>query len=295
MANTFITPTLVARTALATLYNESVMLPLVWKDFSSEFSSNQGYTVTVRKPATFTANTYNQALGISLQNVTETSTSVALDTIYDVSIPITSKDATLEIGDFTAQVIQPAMEAISQAIDTLILSLRDDVVHSITAGKYVAASNPNPTFDLIDAGRTLTTYKVPNVNRTAVIDQYIAAHWKRDALANRADARGDAGTALREAAVGKLFGFDTYETNNISDFTGVAFHPTAFAFVTRPMDLPKGAANASVQSYKGLSVRVIYDYDITYKQDVVSIDILCGVKTMDANRAVLINGLADSV
>ena len=40
---------------------------------------------------------------------------------------------------------------------------------------------------------------------------------------------------------------------------------------------------------------MVQDYDITYKQDVISLDILCGVKTLDANRAVVLNGLADSV
>ena len=48
-------------------------------------------------------------------------------------------------------------------------------------------------------------------------------------------------------------------------------------------------------SYKGLSVRVVQDYDVTYKQDIISLDILCGVETLDATRAVKLNGLADSV
>ena len=296
MANTFITPAKIAQMALATLYNDSVMLPLVSSEFSSEFSSDQGDTVSVRKPATFTANEFNQAVGISLQDATESSVDVKLDTIYDVSIPVRSLDYTLELGDFQRQIVAPAMEAISQAVDSLILTLRDDVVTTKTLSAFNASTNPHPLYDLIDVGRMLTTKKVPRAGRRVIVDEYIGAQWKRDELAHAADKRGDGGSALAEAFItSRTFGFDAYESNNIDDFKGVAFHPSAFAFVSRPLALPRGASNAAIVNYKGLSVRVIADYDVTYKQDVISLDILCGVKTLDANRAVLLNGLADSV
>ena len=35
---------------------------------------------------------------------------------------------------------------------------------------------------------------------------------------------------------------------------------------------------------------MVYDYDIKYKQTVVSVDCLYGTKTLDANRAVLLQG-----
>lgn len=294
MPNTFITPDTVARMALATLYNDSVMLPLVWKDFSSDFSGAQGDTVTVRKPATFTAQTYNQSVGISLQNATETGVDVTLDTILDVSIPVTAKDLLLEVADFQSQIIAPAMEAISQAVDTKILSLRNDISASVTLGAYNASTNPHPLYSLIDVGRRLTTAKVPKSQRYVVVDEFVGAQWRRDELSNRADASGQ-NDALREAFIsGRTFGFDAYESNNIDDYEGVAFHPTAFAFVTRPLPAPRGAANSTVVNYKGLSVRVVQDYDITYKQDVISLDLLCGVKTLDATRAVVLNGNAAS-
>lgn len=295
MTNTFIKPSVIARQALMTLYANSVMLPLVYKDYSTEFNGNQGDTVTIRKPATFTAAEYDSSIGTVKQAITETSTSVKLDTIYDVTIPVPDLDATINLDDLQGKVLQPAMEAISQAIDTLILTLRDDVTASVTLSAYDASTNPHPLHDLVDARRALSTAKVPMTNRFAVVDPYIAAQWMRDDLANRADARGDAGTALRDGWLGRAFGFDNIESNNIADYVGVGFHPTAFAFVSRPLALPKGAASAGVVSYKGLSVRVIYDYDAQYKTDVISLDILCGVKTLDANRAVLLNGLADSV
>ncbi|MFC7582438.1 P22 phage major capsid protein family protein [Nonomuraea antimicrobica] len=52
--------------------------------------------------------------------------------------------------------------------------------------------------------------------------------------------------------------------------------------------MPQGAANAHVESYRGFGLRVVMDYDISKKQDVISIDTLYGVKCLDPNRAVLI-------
>lgn len=295
MANTFIQPTKIARMALATLYANSVMLPLVYKDFSGEFTAEQGDTITIRKPATFTANEYSSAVGIVTQDVTETSTDVSLDTVLDVSVPLPSLDQTYNVRSVQEQIIQPAMESISQAVDTALLGLIADVTAEITLSAYNASTNPHPLHDMLDAKRTLNVAKVPTSPRFAVIDPYIAAQWGRDDNASRADAVGDSGTALREGWLNRYAGFDNIESNNISDFTGVAFHPLAFAFVSRPMALPQGAANATVVSYKGLSVRVIWAYDQQYKKDVVSIDLLFGVKTLDATRAVALNGLADSV
>jgi hypothetical protein len=294
--NTFITPSVLARTALATLYNSTVMLPLVTRDYDEAFrGAAVGDTVKVIKPPTLTANTYSQAVGIVPQNVTASSVDVKMDAILDVSVELTSLEQTLNLQDLQRDVLAPAMEAIAQAIDIKILGLRSDITSSVTATAYNVSTNPHPTYDLIVAGRKLTVAKVPLLSRYAVADPYLSSAWRLDQLSHDAEKRADGGTALRDAEIGRIHNFETYESNQITDFKGVAFHPSAFSFVTRPLELPKGAAYAAVETYKGLSVRVVWDYNVAYKKDVLSIDILCGVKTMDATRATLINGLADSV
>ena len=67
----------------------------------------------------------------------------------------------------------------------------------------------------------------------------------------------------------------------------LAFHRNAFALVTRPLALPKGLADGqkAVVNYDGFGLRVIYDYNSQYKKDVISIDMLCGVKTLDERLA----------
>lgn len=295
--NTFITPSTIARMTLATLYNETVMLPLVWRDFDGDFAANQGDTVSIRKPAVFTAAEFNPALGVTRQNITETSVPVVMDTLLTVDVEIGSKELTLNVDDFQEQVISPATEALAQGVDRKILTLRHDITAAVVASNYNASSNLHPTFALIDAGRVLTSAKIPRAGRRVVIDEYLTAQWRRDALTHEADKVGDDGTALRQYGIaGGLHGFDAVvESNQIDDYLGIAFHRTAFAFVTRPLAAPMGGVRSEVVSYNGLSIRVTYDYDQTYKKNLISLDLLCGVKTLDITRAVRINGQAASV
>lgn len=299
MTNTFIKPSIIAARALPTLYANSVMLPLVWKDFSSDFDGAVGDTVTIRKPATFTANTYNQAVGTVKQDATETSTTVTLDTLKDVTVPITSYDRTLNVDGVQERIIQPAMEAHAQAIDTAIIAAMAAASwgSTVTCLPFNASSYPHPTYDLLKARRALNLKNVGMTGRVAVVDPFIYAQWAQDELSNRANERADAGTALRDAELGFMHGFDTFESNNIvgsNSYKGWAYHPTAIAFVSKPLALMEGAPNMARKSYKGLTLRVNYDYDQQYKQDVLSIDILWGIKVLDTNRGCFLNGNADS-
>jgi hypothetical protein len=300
MANTFLTAQVIARQALANLYETTVMASLVHRDYEAEFARKQGDAITIRKPTTFTATEYNRAAGITVQDATENSINMTLNHFADVSFAVTSEDMTLKIQDFDEQLLTPAMEAIAQKIDRDILALRADIVQEVGV---VAGDNEWPWDNprvLIDAGRVLDTQKVPASERRAAVGPNIAAKWLGDPLFHEADKRGST-EGLTEATLGRrVFGFDPYMTQNIAKPAqtsgnstteeGVAFHKSAFALAFRPLELPLGARDAAIANYKGFGLRVVYDYDMDKKQMVVSVDCLYGTKTLDANRAVLIKG-----
>ena len=59
----------------------------------------------------------------------------------------------------------------------------------------------------------------------------------------------------------------------------LAFHPMAFAYVSRPLYNPDGEGVASyVTSYNGLSLRVTKGYNQQYKKSIYSMDVLYGYK-----------------
>jgi hypothetical protein len=60
----------------------------------------------------------------------------------------------------------------------------------------------------------------------------------------------------------------------------LGFHKNAFALVTVPLEMPDGAAFKARESYDGLSIRCIKDYDITNDEEIIRMDILYGVKAI---------------
>lgn len=315
MANSFLTAQIIAQQALANLYETTIMAPLVHRDYEPEFGRKVGDTITIRKPAIFTAQEYNRTSGITVQNATETGVSMALNHFADVSFAVTSEDMTLKITDFEEQLLGPAMEAISQKIDRDILGLRDDIVQEVghatvnAAGEdYNGYGGDYPYSDsrvLIQAGAVLNVNKVPTMDRRVVVGPTTNASWVAEKTWRQAEHRGST-EGLLEASLGaRVSGFDGYMTQNVgqpkatgSQVTGdpttevdVAFHRTAFALAFRPLEIPPGARDAAISNYKGFALRVIYDYDMDKKQMICSIDCLYGTKTLDANRAVLIKGI----
>lgn len=298
MANTFLTPKMIARQALATLYENMAMLPLVYTDLSQEWRTPRaiGSTVDVRKPAVFVAKEFDRATGIELQDATESSIPVSLNKLADVSFAVTAEQLVLDIQDFDEQLLNPATEAIAQHIDRALIA---NALATVTQTAGVAAPLWDKPEVLIEAGRLLDSKNVPPTLRHAVVGPATKAKWLDTELLKRVDQSGT-NEALRQGSIGRdLFGFDAFMTQNVKPPTGqtgtpstetsLAFHQTAFAFVSAPLQAAPGA-DVAVETYKGLSIRVAQQYDIRQKETVVSLDVLYGVKTLDANRAVLLHG-----
>lgn len=74
-----------------------------------------------------------------------------------------------------------------------------------------------------------------------------------------------------------------------SHTANLAFHPLAFAFVTRPLTAP-GGVESYVTHYNGVSLRVVRGYDMQHKREMLSMDVLYGFKTLYPELAVRVLG-----
>lgn len=283
MANKFLTPDIIAREALMVLRNNAVMANLVHRDYSDEFVAGVGDTITIRKPAVFEAKEYNGS--ISVQDATETGVPVVMDKHLDVSFAVSSAQLTMDIEDFSAQLLVPAMQAFQDKIDAYLLALGAAISNKVTATGEIKN-------DIVDARKYLTSAAAPLTERHFVYNTDTEADLLKTDLFVSAEKVGDEGTALREASLGRKFGMDFYVDQNADEagIDGIAFHKNAFALVTRPLALPQGATNAAIVNYDGFGLRVVYGYDMNTKTDTVSIDMLCGVKTLDESLASVIVG-----
>ena len=278
MANNILTPDIIAREALMVLRNNAVMANLVHRDYSEDFVGAVGDTITVRKPATFVANEYKGS--ISVQDATETAVPVVMDKHLDVSFAVTAKQMTMDIADFSKQLLVPAMQAFADKVDKLLIALESEAT-----SRHAHASGVIAPADLIAARKFLTENAAPLADRRFVVGATAEADLLGNELFVSAEKIGDNGTALREASLGRKFGMDCYVDQNIAkngNYTpSIAFHKNAMALVTRPLALPQGAAKAAIVNYDGFGLRVVYGYDMNTKTDTISIDMLCGVKLLD--------------
>lgn len=288
MANTLLTPDVIARESLMVLRKNAVMANLVHRDFSNEFAK-VGDTITIRKPATFAANEFTSS--ITVQSATESGVAVKMDKLLDVSFAVTSKEMTLDINDFSEQLLVPAMQAFADKIDKYLIALEASVTNRVNHPSGVITPD-----DIVDARQFLTQNAAPTTDRAFVVGAVADADLLKSDKFTSASFTGDNGTGLAQASLGRKYGFDIYTDQNIektttgsNDYTpSIAFHKNAFALVTRPLELPQGASNAAIVNYDGFGLRVVYDYDIKTKTDTVSIDMLCGVKLLDNNLAAVV-------
>lgn len=300
MANTILTPGAVADQAIIALYEQLAMMPLVHRDTTPLATQKKGNTVNIKKPVTFVANKFDRAVGIVPQNITETQTSLVLNDMPDVSFTLTSEELTLAVEDVDRQYITPATQAIAQYIDLALFKLRDDVTQVVGVSPGILYSIPEV---LIDAGVILDINKVPVTDRVAVIGPKVRGLWLNQDVLKHADKSGST-DALRSGSIGRdLFGFETFMSQNVGQpkatgaqvtgdpttEVGLAFHKSAFAFASAPLEVAPGS-NAVIRTYDGISIRVAWQYDIKFKQTVFSLDCLFGVKTLSPERAVLIRG-----
>ena len=221
MSNTFLTPEIVAKEALMVLTGNLVMADLVHRDYADDFVS-VGDTVTVRKPAKFVAKNFTGQT--ESQDIAEESVSVKLDRFRDVTVAVTSKELSLDIADFSRQVVEPAMQAIAQAIDQDLLA-----VAVSQAGCEITGDAENPTLkDIAQMAKHLDMKKAPIQNRSLVLHP---EHKYRYALAENLSDVSFAGDnqTLRDAMLGRLYTLDTYMDQCAPDST--ASNPgTAVAF-----------------------------------------------------------------
>ncbi len=77
---------------------------------------------------------------------------------------------------------------------------------------------------------------------------------------------------------------DTVELIGAHD-ANLVFHPDAFAFITRPLQTPAGV-ESYVTTYNGISLRVVRGYDMQYKREMLSMDVLYAFKTIYPELAV---------
>lgn len=204
MANTLITPDIIAKEALMQLENNCVMGGLVHREYKKEFVK-VGDSVSIRKPVKFTASTGATRVN---QDVQEASTPFTIDQRKHVSWKFSTNDLTLSVEEYSERYIKPATIALANAIDTSLCALYKNVAQNVGDG-----ATPATFLEFADAARRLNDAAAPQEARRLVLDpagsMYAAEMLK--GLYQPELVKG----AVRGMKIGPIAGMDTYMDQNV--------------------------------------------------------------------------------
>ena len=173
MANTLLTPTMITQEALRILKNDLMAVKNVNTYYANEFA-NQGMkigsTLQIRKP-----NRFVQRVGrvAQIQDVTESTTPLAVAQQAGVDFQFTSADMTLTIDQFSNRYIQPAVATIANGVDRSVLALYSQVANAVG----IPGVTPASTTPWLNAMALLDSNAAPKViaERASIIDPYAQA------------------------------------------------------------------------------------------------------------------------
>lgn len=265
MPNTLITPTLISRQALGFWQESQILTGLFNRSYTSEFGGGRGDTVTIRKQASLTASKFDRVSGVTVQDVVESSITVQVTDLYDVSVEVTQEQWDFEVENFAWQVVEPAGRALARQAESLISA---QLVTQASPGTIDIA---NPLAAIIGARAVLNATEVPLDGRFLIVGTDVAAAMLGNAQFLNANQAGDSG-ALRSAQIGRVFGMDVYESVVVPADEAFVCHPDALTFVSIVPQVARGTADGATGAYDGLGLRTVFAYDANKKQDLVSFD-----------------------
>ena len=215
MASNFINVNMIAAEALRQLEYELVALRLAYRDKTADFGKVGGYavgeSVTVKTRPAYETDEFGGT--ISTQDIRQSSTTFSIEKHFDISIPWTSREASMSIDSLSEDVITPAMQSMAQKLDTYLLSKAWE-----GRGQYFSATLLESASDIALARREANRQQMPKANRIGLVNGDLEAIMLGTDAFNRFDSRESGGVdALENAMIGRLMAIDWMSTENFTD------------------------------------------------------------------------------
>lgn len=216
MANTLITPSIIAKEALFHLENNVIMGQNVHRQYKKEFVKI-GDSVTIRKPVKFIA---TDGAARTNQDVIEETTSIVINQRKHVSWNFSTQDLTLTIEEYAERYIKPAMIVLANTIDRALCVTGAQNFFN-TSG--TPGTTPADFTALAETAQVMDEEPVPDDGmRKLVLNP--AARW---AMADGLGGTGSGGIfnadivhgMVRRGRLGMLANFDIYGDQNIAVHT----------------------------------------------------------------------------
>jgi hypothetical protein len=283
VANEFIKAGQIVMAAQLLLQREIVLPRLVFTQPGNAFVGALNDTITLKVPAVLSSRTRTMRSSTALvaDDLSETSVPVQLDTHVYQLLNIKDEELTLDIIDFTRQILAPQMHAVAEGLEDVIGA-------ALTAANPFAADitvdDDDEPYDMaVDAAKALNDLNVPRAGRVLLVGSTLeAAFLKSDKLSKVNESGSD--SALREATITRVAGFTVVGSNAIGPNEGYAFDRFAIALGAVAPALPDGATHKARVVEAGIGMRFLRDYNPSNSTGPVDrslVDIFAGASSVE--------------
>lgn len=184
-------------------------------------------------------------------------------------------DEQFDFDEVSPQYLAPIQgQAVANGINHKAANFLSTVDYPVVIGNAEA----DPFHALVEARRVLNAFHVPQQGRTLLVDpdfETVLTLSDRIALAQNVGS-AVAETALKEATVGRVAGFNIVVDQNLPSGTAIAFASDSFTLFTGAPYVPASAGVGATASYGGFSLRWVRDYELTRAMDQSLMDTYLG-------------------
>lgn len=249
--NDALIPEIWAQESLAILEENMVMANLVHRDFSPLVAS-YGDVVNTRRPSEFETRRKSQSDSVENQDAQSTNVQVPLNQHVYVTFTIKDEEASLSFKELIQYYMQPAAMQMARTVDRVLVGQVHEFLDN-KAGKLGGISSSTAKDYVLDTRKVLNDNNAYPNGRNLVVSTDIETEMLKTELFIAADQRGDMGTALEEARLGRILGFDVYmdqnakaialsgaDTNTLNHTAGASAGDTGNKAVTSATEVTNG-------------------------------------------------------
>lgn len=275
-----VTPDQAAEVAVARLERDSVLANAVWINPGSA-SGRLGVEdqVNIMLPGLLKPREreLRSRENITFDYLGMDKTSVKLEKHLYSAVQVTDAELTLDVANFSVEVLAPVVAAIGMGIETLIADKITKAQYDFTVTSTVATMLKG----IVQAKVILDRAMVPQTDRMIVVGTGIEAEMLTLPNLVQYDMAGDA-NALRHGKVGTLFGMPVISSPLVPANEAYMLHKTAFPVVMRvPIMRPAlgpewGIGEGAAAVGANHAMRLIHDRHTMQLSDVIVGDVFIG-------------------
>lgn len=232
----------------------------------AEYAGSNGDTITVRVPQPSAARTQaSRGAALTADDINEVGIDVVMSHLYHLK-NVSDQELSFDLVDFARQITKPQVEAVAIGAEALLAAVMNDLPAHATIEWDATVSEAEDKATILAARAFLSDNDCPPDGRYLAVAPDIAARLLAYAFMTDVDRSGSP-EALRNAGLGRVFGFEIVESNALEAGSAVAYHKSGFVFATKAPVAPRGATASSSAVGQGIGLRQVFQYDAGTAQD----------------------------